>query len=176
MKFRTFLMYVGQFDFQNQNFAGAYKAYDAWLTYPQNHKLVADEPKVLNDSVFDKNQVAYYACLAAYQGKDFDKVATHLEEALKYDKEAKTVRQLHLMTLLEKGDTAQWVDASKKYAAADEVIAQICWLIILKRKTMRLRWSSLTVFWRPIRIIDCQLFKRCSIVWSGEIRGSPSIL
>ena len=73
MKFRTFLMYVGQFDFQNQNFAGAYKAYDAWLTYPQNHKLVADEPKVLNDSVFDKNQVAYYACLAAYQGKDFDK-------------------------------------------------------------------------------------------------------
>lgn len=54
MKFRTFLMYVGQFDFQNQNFAGAYKAYDAWLTYPQNHKLVADEPKVLNDSVFDK--------------------------------------------------------------------------------------------------------------------------
>ena len=28
------------------------------------------------------------------------------------------------MTLLEKGDTAQWVDASKKYAAADEVIAQ----------------------------------------------------
>ena len=35
-----FLMYVGQFDFQNQNFAGAYKAYDAWLTYPQNHKLV----------------------------------------------------------------------------------------------------------------------------------------
>ena len=86
--------------------------------------MVADEPKVLNDSVFDKNQVAYYACLAAYQGKDFDKVATHLEEALKYDKEAKTVKQLHLMTLLEKGDTAQWVDASKKYAVADEVIAQ----------------------------------------------------
>ena len=28
------------------------------------------------------------------------------------------------MTLLEKGDTAQWVDASKKYAVADEVIAQ----------------------------------------------------
>ena len=25
MKFRTFLMYVGQFDFQNQNFAGAIK-------------------------------------------------------------------------------------------------------------------------------------------------------
>ena len=123
MKFRTFLMYVGQFDFQNQNFAGAYKAYDAWLTYPQNHKLVADEPKVLNDSVFDKNQVAYYACLAAYQGKDFDKVATHLEEALKYDKEAKTVRQLHLMTLLEKGDTAQWVANSLLAADPNNKIA-----------------------------------------------------
>lgn len=160
MKFRTFLMYVGQFDFQNQNFAGAYKAYDAWLTYPQNHKLVADEPKVLNDSVFDKNQVAYYACLAAYQGKDFDKVATHLEEALKYDKEAKTVKQLHLMTLLEKGDTAQWVDASKKYAVADEVIAQNLLAYYTERRTMRLRWSLPTVFWRPTRIIRLPIIQK----------------
>ena len=124
VKFRTFLMYVGQFEYQNQNFAGAYKAYDAWLTYPQDHKLVADEPRVLNDTTFDKRQVAYYACLAAYLGKDFDKVATHLDEALKFDKEAKTIRQLHLTTLLEKGDTAQWIDVSKKYAVTDEDIAQ----------------------------------------------------
>lgn len=124
VKFRTMLMYVGQFAFQNQDFAGAYEAYDAWLTYPERHKMVADDPRVSNDSTFDKAQVAYYACLAAYQGKDFDKVAAHLEEALKYDKEAKTARQLHLMTLLEKGDTARWVEASKEYAVEDEVVAQ----------------------------------------------------
>ena len=101
MKFRTFLMYAGQFNFQNHNFSEAYKAYDAWLNFPKTQKMVASEPAVLNDTVFDKRQVAYYACLAAYQGKEYDKVATHIEEALQYDKEAKTVRQLHLMMLLE---------------------------------------------------------------------------
>ena len=124
MKFRTFLMYAGQFNFQNHNFSEAYKAYDAWLNFPKTQKMVASEPAVLNDTVFDKRQVAYYACLAAYQGKEYDKVATHIEEALQYDKEAKTVRQLHLMILLEQGDTTQWISASKQYAKADEAIAQ----------------------------------------------------
>ncbi len=124
MKFRTFLMYAGQFNFQNHNFSEAYKAYDAWLNFPKTQKMVASEPAVLNDTVFDKRQVAYYACLAAYQGKEYDKVATHIEEALQYDKEAKTVRQLHLMMLLEQGDTTQWISASKQYAKADEAIAQ----------------------------------------------------
>ncbi len=124
MKFRTFLMYAGQFNFQNHNFSEAYKAYDAWLNFPKTQKMVANEPAVLNDTVFDKRQVAYYACLAAYQGKEYDKVGMHINEALEYDKEAKTVRQLHLMMLLETGDTAQWIDASKKYATADEAIAQ----------------------------------------------------
>ena len=124
MKFRTFLMYAGQFNFQNHNFSEAYKAYDAWLNFPKTQKMVASEPAVLNDTVFDKRQVAYYACLAAYQGKEYDKVATHIEEALQYDKEAKTVCQLHLMMLLEQGDTTQWISASKQYAKADEAIAQ----------------------------------------------------
>lgn len=124
MKFRTFLIYAGQFNFQNHNFSEAYKAYDAWLNFPKTQKMVASEPAVLNDTVFDKRQVAYYACLAAYQGKEYDKVATHIEEALQYDKEAKTVRQLHLMMLLEQGDTTQWISASKQYAKADEAIAQ----------------------------------------------------
>lgn len=124
MKFRTFYMYAGQFFFQNHDFGGAYEAYDGWLRFPEVNKLVANEPSVLNDSAFDKSQVAYYACLAAYQNKDYDKVNTHIEEALNYEKEAKTVRQLRLMSLLEKGDTAQWVEASKQYALNDEAVAQ----------------------------------------------------
>lgn len=123
-KFRTFLMYAGQFNFQNQDFVAAFDAYDAWLTFPQKYTLVANEPSVQNDTVFDASQVAYYACLAAYQGKQFDKVGKHIAEALNYEKEIKTVRQLHLMTLLETGDTVQWIDASKKYAPMDEAIAQ----------------------------------------------------
>ena len=124
IKFRSYIMYAGQFCYTNQDFLGAYNAYDKWLAYPQDHKLVANEPKVLNDSLFERSMVAYYACLAAYQGKLYDKVATHLDEAMEYEKEAKTVRQLHLLTLLEQGDTAQWIDASKKYAPMDEAIAQ----------------------------------------------------
>lgn len=124
IKYRMYLMYGGQFWSESKNYGKAYEAYDAWLKYPQTYTMVANEPKVLNDSVFDKDQVAYYACLTAYQGKLFDKVSEHLEEALKYTAEAKTVRQLHLATLQEQGDTAQWVEYSKKYAPEDEVIAQ----------------------------------------------------
>lgn len=124
MKFRTFYMYVGQFNFQNHDFAGAYEAYDAWLNFPETKKLVANEPAMLNDSTFNKSQVAYYACLAAYQNKDYGKVGNHINEALKYEKEIKTVRQLHLMSLIENGDTAKWIDASKEYAPYDDVVAQ----------------------------------------------------
>lgn len=124
MKFRTFYMYAGQFHYQNQNFMEAYKAYDGWLTFPQTKKLVANEPTILNDSAFDKSQVAFYACLSALNAKQYAKVAEHLDEAMKYEKDVKSVRQIHLMSLLEMGDTAKWVEASKKYALNDEVIAQ----------------------------------------------------
>lgn len=124
MKFRAFYMYAGQFSFQNQDFIGAYTAYDGWLNFPQTKKLVAGEPSMQNDSTFDKSQVAYYACLAAYQGKAYDKVDAHIREALEYQKEIKNVRQLHLVCLMERGDTAQWVEVSKGYAPKDEVVAQ----------------------------------------------------
>ncbi len=124
IRFRPYLVYAGQFEGQNENYAGAYQAYSAWLTYPQDHKLVADELAVLNDTTFDRSQVAFYACMMAYQGKMYDKVAVHLEDALKYEKDVKTARQLQLATLLETGDTAQWVEISKSYANADETVAQ----------------------------------------------------
>lgn len=124
IKFRTFYMYLGQFFFQNRQFSDAFTAYDKWLTFPQDNKLVAGEPSVLNDTVFDKSQVAYYASLAAYQAKDYKNVEKNIKEALNYEKELKTVRQLYLMALQEKGDTASWIEASKEFAATDEIIAQ----------------------------------------------------
>lgn len=124
MKFRTFYMYCGQFFFQNKQFGDAFAAYDSWLTFPQTKKLVANEPSVLNDSTFDERQVAYYASLAAYQAKDYKNAEKHMEEALKYDKEARTAKQLRLMIYLEQGDTANWVKASKAFAVKDEIIAQ----------------------------------------------------
>ena len=124
MKFRTFYMYCGQFFFQNKQFDEAFKAYDGWLTFPETKKLVAGEPSVVNDTTFDKSQVAYYACLAAYQAKNYPNVEKHINEALNYTKEIKTVRQLRLMTYIEQGDTAKWVEASKEFALDDEAIAQ----------------------------------------------------
>lgn len=122
--FRIYLVYAGQFSFQNSKFEDAYKAYDTWLNYPQLYKTVADDQATLNDTTMERSQVAYYACLAAFQGKNYDKVMTHLEEALNYKEDAKSVRQVHLFTLISKGDTLQWVEASKKYATTDEAIAQ----------------------------------------------------
>ncbi len=126
IRFRTFYMYCGQFFFNNKQYAEAYKAYDGWLNYSKN-KLVANEPKVLKDSIFDENQIAYYACLAAYQAKDYKKMDEHIQQALTYEKERETVRQMYLLSFLEQGDTTSWVAKSKEIALSDagaEVIAQ----------------------------------------------------
>lgn len=127
MKFRTFYMYCGQFFFNNKQYRDAFTAYDKWLSYPQTVKLVENEPKVLKDSVFDENQIAYYACLAAYNDKNYQNIEKYINQALKYDKELETVRQLRLTTYLEQGDTANWVKASKEFALTGvkaEVVAQ----------------------------------------------------
>lgn len=127
MKFRTFYMYCGQFFFNNKQYSDAFTAYDKWLSYPQTVKLVENEPKVLKDSVFDENQIAYYACLAAYNDKNYQNIEKYINQALKYDKELETVRQLRLTTYLEQGDTANWVKASKEFALSGvkaEVVAQ----------------------------------------------------
>lgn len=127
MKFRTFYMYCGQFFFNNRQYSDAYTAYDKWLSYPQTVKLVENEPKVLKDSVFDENQIAYYACLAAYNDKNYQNVEKYINQALKYDKELETVRQLRLTTYLEQGDTANWVKSSKEFALSGvkaEIVAQ----------------------------------------------------
>lgn len=127
MKFRTFYMYCGQFFFNNRQYSDAFTAYDKWLTYPQTVKLVENEPKILKDSVFDENQIAYYACLAAYNDKNYQNVEKYINQALKYDKELETVRQLRLTTYLEQGDTANWVKSSKEFALSGvkaETVAQ----------------------------------------------------
>lgn len=127
MKFRTFYMYCGQFFFNNKQYADAFDAYDRWLTYPKTVKLVENEPKVLKDSVFDENQIAYYACLAAYNDKNYKNVEKYINQALKYDKELETVRQLRLTTYLEQGDTANWVKSSREFALSGvkaETVAQ----------------------------------------------------
>lgn len=127
MKFRTFYMYCGQFFFNNRQYSDAYTAYDKWLSYPQTVKLVENESKVLKDSVFDENQIAYYACLAAYNDKNYQNVEKYINQALKYDKELETVRQLRLTTYLEQGDTANWVKSSKEFALSGvkaEIVAQ----------------------------------------------------
>ena len=127
MKFRTYFMYCGQLFFKKKQYGDAFRAYDKWLTYPQTVKLVENEPKVLKDSVFDENQIAYYACLAAYNDKNYQNVEKYINQALKYDKELETVRQLRLTTYLEQGDTANWVKSSKEFALSgiqSEVVAQ----------------------------------------------------
>lgn len=137
MKFRTFYMYCGQFFFNNKQYADAYTAYDKWLSYPQDVKLVENEPKVLKDSIFDENQIAYYACLAAYNDKNYQNVEKYINQALKYDKELEIVRQLRLTTYLEQGDTANWVKSSKEFALSGvqaETVAQNLLAYFLDKK------------------------------------------
>lgn len=127
IKFRAYFAYCGQFFFYNKQYADAFDAYDRWLTYPKTIKLVENEPKVLKDSLLDENEIAYYACLAAYSDKNFKNVEKYIDQAMKYDKELETVRQLRLTTYLEQGDTANWVKSSREFALSGvkaETIAQ----------------------------------------------------
>ncbi len=123
-QYRMFVYYAGVFNLQNAKYADAYSAFDKWMKYPVEVKMLADDSSLQDDKSVDKGEVGYYACLAAYQGKDFDNVSTYLKEALTYTKEAKTVRQLQMMGLLEKGDTVQWEKVSREYGAQDETTAQ----------------------------------------------------
>lgn len=127
MKFRTYYAYCGQFFFNNKQYADAFDAYDRWLSYPKTVKLVENEPKVLKDSLLDENQIAYYACLAAYSDKNYKNVEKYIDQAMNYDKELETVRQLRLTTYLEQGDTANWVKSSREFALTGvkaETVAQ----------------------------------------------------
>lgn len=123
-QYRLFVYYAGVFNLQNGKSKEAYDAFDKWMKYPEEIKALAGDPSLQNDSTVNKAEVAYYACLSAYQSGEYDKVGTYMDEALKYDKEAKTVRQLHLKALEESGDTAQWVTVSRQYGAEDETTAQ----------------------------------------------------
>lgn len=123
-QFRVYFLASSQLEYKNLNYSGAFDAYDAWLNFPKNFPIIADHPKIVNDTAIDRSQVAYYACLAAYQGKLYDKVSIHMDEALKYTAEIKNVRQLHLTSLLEQEDTTQWLAVARTYAPKDEIIAQ----------------------------------------------------
>lgn len=123
-RFRLFVYYAGVFNLQNGQSTKAYNAFDKWMKYPNEYKITQGDPSFANDSTVDKAEVAYYACYSAYLAKDFKNVSTYLNDAMKYDKDIKTVRQLHLMSLLENGDTAQWVAVARNYAIEDEGTAQ----------------------------------------------------
>lgn len=126
-KFRTYFVYGGQFFSSNGQHEKAFDAFDRWLEFPKNYKLIAGDPSVQKDSLIDENMIAFYACLSAYNAKRYDWMNKHMEQALKYQKELATVRQLCLLGSLEQGDTAQWVATSKKFALEDmsnEAIAQ----------------------------------------------------
>lgn len=123
-KYRLFVYYAGFFNLQNGKPEAAYQAFDKWMKYPTLYKLLEGDNTLANDSTTDKAEVAYYACYAAYLAKDFKNVGTYLSDAMNYDKDIKTVRQLHMMSLLENGDTLQWVKVAREYATSDEGTAQ----------------------------------------------------
>ncbi len=127
MKFRTFCIYVGQFASSNGQHMQAYEGFDHWLNYGKLHPMVANEPKILKDSLLDENMVSYYACLSAYSAKRYDLLNKHITQALNYEKEKANVVQLALVAHLEQQDTAAWVADSRKFALADmtnDAIAQ----------------------------------------------------
>jgi tetratricopeptide (TPR) repeat protein len=92
------------------------KAYDAFARYLDFPKLsLVQGVEMLNGSLSDE-EIAYYACLSAYNAKEYDKVMNYWDLASGYEKDKFTVYQLKTFSLREKGDTLGWLQASKEAA------------------------------------------------------------
>ncbi len=124
--FRDYHAYLGQFFYQGHKYEEAGEQFAKWLSYGKDHKMVENEPAILNPTTMEPAQIAYFAMLMANQLKDYDKVIALKDMALEYKEDGETPRKCVLLAYHEKGDMDTWIKLSKQYAkeTSDETYAQ----------------------------------------------------
>ncbi|MCM1108327.1 MAG: tetratricopeptide repeat protein [Clostridium sp.] len=125
-RFRPYHAYLGSFFNTNKQYKEAGEHFGKWLTYAKDHKMLENEPKILEDNSMDPNEMAYYAMMMAFQEKDYDKLLEFKDQALEYKGDGETPRKFVLQAYHEKGDMDMWVKLSKEFAlnSTDEGYAQ----------------------------------------------------
>lgn len=124
--FRDYHAYLGQFFYQKEKFKEASEHFGKWLTFAQDHKMVANDQTILSNQSQNPAQMAYFAMLMAFQAKDYDRVLQFKDQALEYKEEGETPRKFVLQAYHDKGDMDMWMKYSKECAlsSSDESYAQ----------------------------------------------------
>lgn len=124
--FRDYHAYLGQFFYQQKKFKEASEHFGRWLTFAQDHKMVANDQTILSNQSQNPIQIAYYAMSMAFQAKDYDRVLLFKDQALEYKDDGEMPYKLVLQAYYEKGDMDTWVKYSKECAlrSSDESFAQ----------------------------------------------------
>ncbi len=119
--------YAAIFMHQNKNTDGAITYFEKYLNLPKNPIFSQHE----TDSIYKSKKDAYsqtYFNLAQlyYKNKNWDKVISNIDEALKDTLNTRDLYMYKMQAYLEKGDSAQWLKTMQEGLAntGDENLAQ----------------------------------------------------
>jgi len=93
----------------------ALEAYDTAIDYSNRYPEVAD---MLNMPI-DNSQIAYYAFYTAHDAKMYDAMDKYYDKAIQFEAGAEGVKQVKVMTYLEKGDTIAWANYLREATLKD---------------------------------------------------------
>ena len=93
----------------------ALEAYDTAIDYANRYPEVAD---MLNMPI-DNSQIAYYAFYTAHDAKMYDAMDKYYDKAIQFEAGAEGVKQVKVMTYLEKGDTIAWANYLREATLKD---------------------------------------------------------
>jgi tetratricopeptide (TPR) repeat protein len=111
LRCRSYFANAGSLFSGSQDWNKAYEAFARYLEFPK--LSLVEGLEMLNGNLTDE-EIAYYACLSAYNAKDYKNVLTYWNLASGYEKDKFTVYQLKTYSLKESGDTIGWLQASKE--------------------------------------------------------------
>lgn len=108
--------YAGQFLYARKDYQGAYKHFKQFLDMPDNPVFSKGErDTLLIDGAKTFSEIAFYNSVLAFQQfKDPDKVLANIDRALQNPDHAEDCYLMKATALLQKKDTAAWVNCSKE--------------------------------------------------------------
>ena len=97
-------IYAAQFNKDCQKFDKALEAYDIAMNYAKKYPEIGNDAKL----GVENEKIAYWAFLAAYEGKLYDKMDAFYDQAIQFEEGAVGIKQRKAVSYLERGDSAAW--------------------------------------------------------------------
>ena len=113
----VYYIYAAQFTADINRADLALEAYDTAMNYEKNYPEIAG----MSDMRISEAQMAYYAFHTAHNAKMFDAMDKYYEKALQFAEGAEGVKQVKVMSYLEKGDSVAWANYLRETTLKDPV-------------------------------------------------------